>query len=265
VIVQGYHANPSIGLDYPVDWQIMTTPALAAADVPANNGGTVTVGPFEWTPTHIGHECMFMIVSCPGDASNASNIEAGDTIPEWRIVPNDNNIGQRNVAPVPGGGGLVGLAAAFEQYGFTLKNPLGARAAMQVEVTFPAFLRDLGWTMRFLNPGGAVPVLGAGANQQMAMQIVPGRDFSAAEAAASPEKMIRVTGRANGFIIGGLSFAVDPSLVRPPVTTPQPGRPCTDLAKQLVDCLDVPAARVRKVRVRRITVDIDFANDDCCC
>ncbi|MGH7211615.1 MAG: hypothetical protein ACREF1_09170, partial [Acetobacteraceae bacterium] len=150
VIVQGYHANPSIGLDYPVDWQIMTTPALAAADVPASNSGNVTVGPFEWTPTHVGHECMFMIVSCPGDASNASNIEAGDTIPEWRMVPNDNNIGQRNVAPVPGGGGLVGLAAAFEKRGFTLKNPLGVRARMLVEATFPAFLRDRGWTMRFL-------------------------------------------------------------------------------------------------------------------
>jgi hypothetical protein len=264
VIVQGYHANPSIGLSYPIDWQIMTTPALAAADVPANNAGTITVGPFEWTPTHVGHECMFMIVSCPGDASNASNIAAGDTIPEWRIVPNDNNIGQRNVAPVPGGGGLDGLLAAFQQRGFTLKNPLSVRAAMQVEVSFPAFLRERGWTMRFLNPGAAAPVLDAGATKQMVMQIIPGGDFTAADAAASPDKMIRVIGRANGFIVGGLSFAVDPTLLRPPVTEPGPVDGCIDVAKKLVECLDVPGARVSKVRVRRIIVEIDFADKDCC-
>jgi hypothetical protein len=264
VTVQGYHANPSIGLAYPVDWQIMTTPAFSGGDVPANNGGAVTVGPFEWTPTHVGHECMFMIVSCPGDASNASNIGAADTIPEWRLIPNDNNIGQRNVAPVPGGGGINGLAAAFEKYGFTLKNPLGKRAAMQVEVTFPTFLRERGWAMRFLNPGGAKPVLEAGTHLGMVMQIIPGRDFSAAEVLASPEKMIRVIGRANGFIVGGLSFAVDSSLIRPAVTSPRPAQAHSDLAKSLVDGLGVPAARVRKVRVRRITVDIDFADDDGC-
>ncbi len=113
VVVKGFHANPAAGLSYPNDWLPMTTAQLPAANVPANNGGEITVGPFEWTPFHVGHECIFMIVSATGDASNVDNIAAGDSIPEWRLVPNDNNIGQRNVAPVPGGG-TSGLTAEFD-------------------------------------------------------------------------------------------------------------------------------------------------------
>jgi hypothetical protein len=115
--VKAYHANPAAGLSYPNDWIPMTTPQRTAANVAANNSGEVVVGPFSWVPTHVGHECMFMIVSATGDASNVDHIAAGDSIPEWRLVPNDNNIGQRNVAPVPGAG-TSGLVAEFERRGF---------------------------------------------------------------------------------------------------------------------------------------------------
>jgi hypothetical protein len=30
------------------------------------------------------------------------NITSGETIPDWRLVPNDNNMGQRNMIPVQG-------------------------------------------------------------------------------------------------------------------------------------------------------------------
>jgi hypothetical protein len=41
---------------------------------------------------------------------------AAGPIPHWRLVPFDNNIAQRNVAPVPGGGGASGLSAAYEHH-----------------------------------------------------------------------------------------------------------------------------------------------------
>ena len=82
------------------------------------------MGPFEWVPTQIGHECMFMVVSATGDASNVSNLTAGDSIPEWRLVPNDNNIGQRNVFPVAAGAGLKGLLADLDGQRIRVKNPL---------------------------------------------------------------------------------------------------------------------------------------------
>jgi zinc metalloprotease ZmpB len=123
VVVKAFHANPAGGLSYPIDWFPMNTAQLAAADVPANNAAEITVGPFEWVPTHVGHECTFMIVSAMGDTSNVDNIAAGDSIPEWRVVPNDNNIGQRNVYPVSGGG-ASGLTADFNRLSFELKNPI---------------------------------------------------------------------------------------------------------------------------------------------
>ena len=43
---------------------------------------------------------MMMIVSATGDPSNVDNFTAGESIPDWRLVPNDNNIAQRNVALV---------------------------------------------------------------------------------------------------------------------------------------------------------------------
>jgi zinc metalloprotease ZmpB len=36
---------------------------------------------------------MLMIVSATGDPRNVDTFTAGDVIPEWRLVPNDNNVG----------------------------------------------------------------------------------------------------------------------------------------------------------------------------
>jgi len=66
--VFAYHCRPSGGLVWPDDFELMTTPSLAVPGVPP--GGVVTVGPFEWTPVHPGHECMFMSVTVAADRAN---------------------------------------------------------------------------------------------------------------------------------------------------------------------------------------------------
>src|SRR5206468_10985081 len=109
VVVRGFHCRPSTGLLWPSDWQAMTTVQLTVAGGIAS-GGQVVVGPFEWTPTVIGHECLLMYVNADGDISNADAStglpSAIGPTPHWLLVPFDNNMGQRNVAPVAGGGGL---------------------------------------------------------------------------------------------------------------------------------------------------------------
>src|SRR5262249_20877368 len=107
---------------------------------PPNSSTEVTVGPFQWVPSQIGHECMFMVVSATGDPSNVSNIGAGDSIPEWRLVPNDNNIGQRNVFPVAAGNGLKGLVASLDGSKILIKNPLKTDARVMVQTILPNFL-----------------------------------------------------------------------------------------------------------------------------
>src|SRR6267378_4677708 len=70
VVVSGYHCKPSAGLLWPDDWQAMTTASITVPGTIAP-GAIVLVGPFQWTPSEIGHECMLMSVSATGDLSNA--------------------------------------------------------------------------------------------------------------------------------------------------------------------------------------------------
>jgi len=46
-----------------------------------------------------------------------------------------------------------------------------------------------------------------------------------------------------------------------PAKTP---RACTGKAKELLECLDLPVDRVKSVRVRKITVEIEVADEGDC-
>jgi zinc metalloprotease ZmpB len=105
VKVRGYHSRAGAGLLLPDDIQPLTTAELpVAGTVAANNTEEKIIGPFEWIPeiNAYGHDSIIMVVSADNDASNMDNFTSGETIPDWRLVPNDNNIGQRNMVPVLG-------------------------------------------------------------------------------------------------------------------------------------------------------------------
>lgn len=212
VIVKAYHANPGAGLVYPNDWQPMTTAQLAAANVPPNTSAEITVGPFNWVPSQIGHECIFMVVSAAGDPSNISNMTAGDSIPEWRLVPNDNNIGQRNVFPVAGGGGPKGLLGSLDRLRILIKNPHHIAARVIVQATLPTFLAKAGWQVIFANPGGGAFALKAGESKPVVLKLKSGRDFTVENVKRAKDATIHVEAYANGILVGGMSFYLDPKL-----------------------------------------------------
>jgi hypothetical protein len=103
VVVRAFHCKPLAGLVWPDDLQPMTTPELPAGTVQPNDAEELTIGPFEWTPVSNadGHDSMLMVVSATGDPSNVDNFTTGEEIEDWRLVPNDNNIGLRNVKLEP--------------------------------------------------------------------------------------------------------------------------------------------------------------------
>jgi zinc metalloprotease ZmpB len=213
VIVKAYHANPGIGLVYPNDWQPMATAQLAAANVPPNSSAEITVGPFQWVPSQIGHECMFMVASATGDPSNISNMTAGDSIPEWRLVPNDNNIGQRNVFPVAGGSGLKGLVKSLDGVKILIKNPLNAGARVLVKVELPKFLMEGGWEVTFANPGAGAFALKAGESKPVVLKLKPGKTFTASDVKkAGRDAVIHIEASANGIPVGGMSYQLDSKL-----------------------------------------------------
>jgi hypothetical protein len=216
VVVKAYHANPAMGLVYPNDWQPMTTAQLAAPNVAPNNGAEVTVGPFAWVPSAVGHECMFMVVSAAGDPSNVANLSAGESIPEWRLVPNDNNVGQRNVFPVAGGGGAKGLLASLDGTKILVKNPHQTVARVTVDTVLPRFLAAAGWGVTYDNAGGGGFALQPGETKIIVLRLKAGQAFSSEDVLkAKDDVTIHVEAAADGIVVGGMSYTLDPQIVGP--------------------------------------------------
>ena len=64
-------------------------------------------------------------------------------------MPNDNNIGQRNVSIVPGGGGSEALIDAIDGAPFFAGNSFNRPATMELRVEMPRVLASKGWRLRF--------------------------------------------------------------------------------------------------------------------
>lgn len=266
VVVSGYHCKPSAGLLWPDDWQAMTTTSITVSGTIAS-GATVLVGPFQWTPTQIGHECMLMTISASGDLSNADPASglpcaAGPT-PHWRLVPFDNNIGQRNVAPVAGGGGLTGLSHSFNPRRFWVNNPYDFESRIKLETLMPDWLTKRGWSFVYENPGGNSFTLAARSSREVLLRLQAGSDFLPSDVptvGSGSRIVVRVI--ANGIPIGGMSYLIDPKLKSPPVEVGgRHDKHCEEEAEDLLKCLRVPAQDVRSVRIKRITLDIDLKSD----
>jgi hypothetical protein len=99
--VEAFHCNPATAMLWPTHFNSMGNLPITTA-IP-QNGGWVRIGPFIWTPQIVDHECLLAIVSGTGDHS-ISDIFSGE-IEHYILVRFDNNVGQRNVAPVSSTGG----------------------------------------------------------------------------------------------------------------------------------------------------------------
>lgn len=77
--------------------------------------------------------------------------------------------------------------------------------------------------------------------------------------------MIRVDLLGNDNLLGGMSYYVDPSLKQPSGGRPT-GKDCDGAAQKLLDCLKVGGGKkVKKVCVKKVSVDIELDNDCGCC
>ncbi len=267
VVVKVYHCAPAAGLVWPDDWVPATTPELTAGSI--LSGDETIVGPFEWTPEEEGHECLLATVSADGDLSNIDPASllpsATGPSPHWRLVPFDNNIAQRNVAPVPGGGGGLNLAAAFERRRFWARNPYDRTVRVRIDAILPEFLRRRKWEVRFLNAGGSSFTLGPRGSRQIVLGLKRGEEFSPADVRAAGKQVAIVFHMlADGVPVGGMTYAIDPKMKTPAPEHPEDlAKPdCTEAARRLLECLKCPAGEVKSVRVKRITVDIDLEGAD---
>ena len=262
VVVHGYHSKPGAGLIWPADFASFTTPPIFIGTVNGNNTQEVVVGPFEWTPNTnaYGHDCMLMVVAADGDAANVANFIVGETIPEWRLVPNDNNIAQRNVVPVPGKCGKCGLMQGLDGKRFLVGNPNPRRGKMTFNITLPPLLSELGWKLELEGVEKGL-VLASGAKREVTIKLQPGKDFTPDEVKATKDRDIRIEVLANDNLVGGMTYRLDPDLCKPWNDRPK-DKNCLDEAQRLADCLGIKQ-EIGQVCVKEIVVSLKVKQGDC--
>lgn len=267
VTVKGYHCLPGAGLTWPGDFTAMSPAAgRTASAIAADNAAEVVFGPFEWVPNENvhGHDCALMIASTEGDPSNVVQFTGSESIEEWRLVPHDNNTGQRNVTLVPGGAGPEALISSMAKTVFVAGNNLPRPAQMTLRATMPGVLAEKGWA---LDLGDAAQGfrLDPGAKRTLRLHLVPGAPFTTTELRAAGEQSIEVRLLANGMEIGGMRYTVDPGLGAESeggLLGRLRAHAAGEEATGLLERLGVDPADVSKVTVKKISLDVEFGHPD---
>lgn len=260
VRVDAYHALPGTGLAFPDDWQPMATASLPAPGSIISGGSTI-VGPFAFVPTQVGHECLLAIAHADGDAGNDATING--TIPEHRLVPFDNNIGQRNVHPVLPS--LRYLVRWFREHIIWVRNPFKEPVVARVEIQLPRFLRRLGWEMKIASRGGTKFEMGPRETRKVVLQIEPGEQFEpelARKAIYAGDDKIHVTTLLDGEISGGMTYQLsfdqgeeDKPKDRPVIVSRLP------TIEEILRILRGQISRRGTSPIRTIRLELDFDDD----
>lgn len=148
IAVEAYRCSPGTGMLWPTHFQPLGS--LPVPSVPA--GGQARVGPFVWTPTVAGHECLLAIARTETQDPGSLETAHGVTVPAGTAAALDhsllvrfvNNVGQRNVAPV------LALPGAKMKMGLTIRG-LEQRAAHSVTIDASRLPRDTRVEARLAN------------------------------------------------------------------------------------------------------------------
>lgn len=130
VSVQLFRGDPSTALTWPGDWSSALTPQVAAP-TPIPPGGTAVLGALSWKPTRVGDERLLVSVSAAGDPSNADTVNGA--LPVRMLVPLDNNLAMRTVAPTRTRADVAGFGEGGVWV--SLNNGNGTFAAPQKVIT----------------------------------------------------------------------------------------------------------------------------------
>jgi hypothetical protein len=213
---------------------------------------------------------MLMVASAAGDPSNIDVFGPGESIPEWRLVPHDNNIGQRNVHQVPAAGGVDGILAVLDGRTFTVHNPFDHPARMHVDIHLPRSLAERRWAVEIATAGGSNFTLGPRGSRRVRLRAVAGTNVTPGELGQASDLEIVVMVTADDILMGGMVYTLDPTRSKPlpqDGCPKQPGKgsdgddPCRDQASELLKCLALPEAKVKRVRIKSVQVHVDL--NDC--
>jgi hypothetical protein len=123
------------------------------------------------------------------------------------------------VTPVPGAGGIRGLLSSFVRRSFLVRNPLDRQARIEMKAEIPPFLVERGWSVlldrRESNTTFGLP---PGGSREVDVSLRPGEDFTREELMRVEGGVaIRILVHGDGILMGGMTYALDPSLERAPI------------------------------------------------
>ena len=93
-----------------------------------------------------------------------------------------------------------------------IKNPHHAAARVIVHAVLPKFLVKAGWQVTFANPGTGAFHLKAAEAKTVVLKLKPGKDFTAEVVRKAKDAVIHIEAYANGILVGGMSYQLDPKL-----------------------------------------------------
>lgn len=130
-------------------------------------------------------------------------------------MPNDNNIGQRNVSIVPGG--PEALMTAIDGAPFFAGNSFNRPATMELRVDMPRVLASKGWRLRFADLDNNDDNdnefrLKAGKKRKIKLKLSRGSRFTADEIRNAADRNISVYLYGNGIQLGAMTYQIDPDL-----------------------------------------------------
>ena len=104
-----------------------------------------------------------------------------------------------------------------------------------------------------------------GQRRLVTFSVHPGRPLAREALTSEQDLDIVATATADGAILGGMVYRLDPNLKMPVNDRSKRahGEDCREKAQELLDCLDVPKARVKRVRVRKVAVDVEIDDGYC--
>lgn len=204
--IKAFHHRPGAGQVYPVDWKPMSPLALTAPDVPANSSDEVVAGPFKWRPSD-KRDCMIMVATAHGDGSNIDHFEKHEKIPEWRLVPHDNNIGQRAMFAIEAS--TESLLAAFDGLRIAVKNPHNEPARMVIKPVLPPLLANRGWRVKLAKAVARSFPLAAQASRNVAIRLQRGRKFTAGQVRRARDREICIDVFADDIRVGGMTCVLE--------------------------------------------------------
>lgn len=224
VTVRAFHCSPGVGLVWPDDWVEMdATQVTQPTNVPPGVSNGLVVGPFTWTPTEVGHECVLVVVECANDRAVTQDLAAGSSVEHSHLVPFDNNIAQRNLSPTASKGTMA--------RGFYVHNPRTdvATVALHVDADLPE-----GWRFRtdLVDP----KAIRLGPLERRWVELTVDQAGGREVADFDRPYTLTVTGTIEERLIGGMTFYVAPdsAFARPG------GREVEVTRPEDLFCLDIP-------------------------